>query len=66
MDQAIYCRAQHIRWQDDVFQRGLVLRLGEFHTAMVFLGTIGKRYCNNFMQIKHHTFMCQEVKTKKK
>ena len=63
MDQVIYCREQHIRWQDEVPQRGLVLRLGEFHTAMAFLGTVGT--VNNFMQIEHHIFICQEVKLKK-
>lgn len=44
MDQAIYSKAQHIRWQDDTFQKRLVLRLGEFHTTMAFLAVIGKRF----------------------
>ena len=45
MDQAIYSKAQHIRWQNDSFKERLVIRLGDFHTAMVYLGTIGKRSC---------------------
>ena len=43
-DQAIYAKAQQIRWQNPVFKRRLVIRLGEFHTAMSFLSTIGKRF----------------------
>ena len=44
MDEAVYAKAQQIRWQDEVLQSRLVLRLGEFHLAMTFLGTIGKRF----------------------
>jgi hypothetical protein len=43
-DQAIYCKAQMIRWSDDSLQDRLFLRLGEFHTIMSFLATIGKRF----------------------
>lgn len=43
MDQAIYSKAQQIRWQNDQFQQRLVIRLGEFHTAMAFLAVIGKK-----------------------
>ncbi|XP_046569800.1 uncharacterized protein LOC124278096 [Haliotis rubra] len=45
MDQAIYARAQEIRWNGrQEFRDQLVIRLGEFHTAMAFLGAIGKRF----------------------
>ena len=44
MDQAIYAKAQHIRWQSDSFQERLVIRLGDFHTSMSYMGTIGKRF----------------------
>ena len=37
MDQAIYSKAQQTRWQNNLFQRRLVLRFGEFHTTMAFL-----------------------------
>jgi len=43
-DQAIYAKAQEIRWTNELFMRRLVLRLGEFHTSMSFLSIIGKRY----------------------
>lgn len=43
-DQAIYCKAQMIRWTNPVLEEALVPRLGEFHTMMSFLSTIGKRY----------------------
>ena len=41
MDQAIYSKAQQIRGQNDSFKKRLVIRLGDFHTAMTYLGTIG-------------------------
>ena len=44
MDQAIYSKAQQIRWQNDSFKERLVIRLGDFHIAMAYLGTIGKRF----------------------
>ena len=44
MDQAIYCKAQIIRWRNAQFMKRLVIRLGAFHTAMSFLGCIGKRF----------------------
>lgn len=43
-DQAIYAKAQQIRWLDPVFSSRLVIRMGEFHTIMAFLGMLGKRY----------------------
>lgn len=43
-DQALYSKAQQIRWKNPTFQNRLVLRMGEFHTCMAFLGTIGKLY----------------------
>ena len=43
-DQAIYAKAQQIRWSDSALQNRLVIRLGEFHTAMTFLAVIGKRF----------------------
>ena len=44
MDEAVYAKAQWIRWTNDMFQSRLVLRLGEFHVIMSFLGVIGKRF----------------------
>ena len=46
-DQAIYSKAQQLRWSDPVMERRLVLRLGEFHTCMSFLSILGKRYKNS-------------------
>lgn len=42
MDQAIYAKAQEIRWQNPVFMQRLVLRMGAFRTAMTFMACIGK------------------------
>ena len=41
-DQAIYAKAQQIRWGDENLTRKLVLRLGEFHTLVAFMAAIGK------------------------
>ena len=42
-DQAIYSKAQQIRWKTPDFQQVLVIRMGEFHTTMAFLAMLGKR-----------------------
>ena len=43
-DQAIYAKAQMIRWSDEEYQDILLPRLGEFHTVMSFMTAIGKRF----------------------
>ena len=35
------------RQQNEQFQHRLVIRLGQFHTAMAFLAVIGKRFCGS-------------------
>ena len=49
-DQAIYSKAQLIRWRNAVFMKRIVIRLGAFHTAMSFLGCIGKRFKDGGLQ----------------
>lgn len=44
VDQAIYCKAQTIRWQEPIFLKKIVIRLGAFHTTMTALACIGKRF----------------------
>ena len=43
-DQALYSKAQQIRWKDSMLQRRLIPRMGEFHTCMAFMATIGKMF----------------------
>lgn len=43
-DEAIYAKAQQIRFKDKRFTERLVIRLGEFHTTMTFLAILGKRF----------------------
>ncbi|XP_067931037.1 uncharacterized protein [Watersipora subatra] len=43
-DQAIYAKAQQVRWKNETMKSRLVVRLGEFHTMMTFMGVIGKRF----------------------
>ena len=43
LDQAVYCKAQEIRWKHpSKFQN--VLRMGAFHIAATFLAALGKRF----------------------
>jgi hypothetical protein len=35
-DEAIYSKAQMIRWKDEELKKRLVIRFGEFHTVMSF------------------------------
>ena len=39
-DQAIYAKAKAIRWQDEVFKKRLILRMGDFHTSLAFLAML--------------------------
>ena len=41
-DEAIYSKAQMIRWKDEEFRKQLVIRLGDFHTVMSFCTAISK------------------------
>ncbi len=41
LDEAIYAKAQMIRWKEEMKSR-IVIRLGEFHTIMSFGSAIGK------------------------
>lgn len=43
-DQAVYSKAQTVRFINPILQERILPRLGEFHTVMTFLGVIGKRY----------------------
>lgn len=44
MDQALCSKAQDIRWKNSQLAERIVMRLGEFHTCMAFLGAIGKLF----------------------
>ena len=41
-DEAVYAKAQMIRWKEEDFRNRLVVRLGEFHVIMSFCSGIGK------------------------
>ena len=42
LDEAIYAKAQMIRWKEEEFKNRIVIRLGEFHIIMSFSSAIGK------------------------
>ncbi|XP_041466296.1 uncharacterized protein LOC121416845 [Lytechinus variegatus] len=43
-DQAIYSKAQQIRWANDLYHKRIIIRLGAFHTALSMLACVGKRF----------------------
>ena len=43
-DEAIYCKAQMIRWKDEDPKRRLVIRLGDSHIVMSFCSAVAKIY----------------------
>lgn len=43
-DQAIYCKALSIKWQNPDTLNHCVIRMGAFHIAMTFIAVIGKRF----------------------
>ena len=46
VDQAIYCKAQEIRWKNMEEFKSVVLRMGSFHIACTFLAVLGKRFAD--------------------
>ena len=50
-DEAIYSKVQQIRWKDQEMKQKLIIRLGAFHAAMSFIGTIGKRFSGSGFQV---------------
>ena len=51
-DEAIYAKAQMIRWSNEEFKKRLVVRLGDFHTVMSFCSAIGKIFKDAGMQVR--------------
>ena len=50
-DEAIYSKAQMIRWKDEELKKKLVIRLGEFHTVMSFCTAIAKVFEDAGLQV---------------
>lgn len=57
-DEAIYSKAQMIRWKEEELKRRLVIRLGEFHTIMSFCSAIAKIFKDAGLQVSFN-FICQ-------
>ena len=49
-DEAIYAKAQMIRWKNRDLMKNLVIRLGEVHTVMSFCSAISKIFRNSGLQ----------------
>ena len=54
-DEAVYCKAQMIRWKNQEFLNHLVVRLGEFHMAMSFCSGIAKIFKDGGLQVSIFT-----------
>ena len=50
-DEAIYAKAQMIRWKHDELKKRLVIRLGDFHTVMSFCSAISKIFKDAGLQV---------------
>ena len=50
-DEAIYAKAQMIRWANEEFKKRLVIKLGDFHTVMSFCSAIGKIFKDAGLQV---------------
>ena len=50
-DEAIYAKAQMIRWKHDELKKRLVIRLGDFHTVMSFCTAISKIFKDAGLQV---------------
>ena len=50
-DEAIYAKAQMIRWKVPEYQQRLVIRLGDFHASMSYCSAISKIYKDAGLQV---------------
>ena len=46
MDEAVYAKAQVIRWHNEEIMNKVVIRLGAFHTVMSYCSGISKIFKN--------------------
>ena len=60
-DEAIYAKAQMIRWKHDEFKKRLVTRLGDFHTVMSFCSGISKIFKDAGLQVSIAVFCCLPI-----
>lgn len=56
-DEAVYCKAQMIRWKDEELLSRLVIRLGDFHMVMSYCSGIAKLFKDGGLQVmlRYHT-----------
>ena len=50
-DEAIYSKAQHIRWKSTEFMEKLIIHMEDFHAIMSFSGAIGKLFSDAGLQV---------------
>ena len=50
-DEAIYSKAQHIRWKSTELMEKLIICMGDFHAIMSFCGVIGKLFRDAGLQV---------------
>ena len=62
-DEAIYAKAQMIRWKHDELKKRLVIRLGDFHTVMSFCSAISKIFKDAGLQVSTTVYCCLPTST---
>jgi hypothetical protein len=55
-DEAIYSKAQHIRWKNPEFMEKFIIRMGDFHAIMSFCGAIGKLFRDAGLQVNNFCY----------
>ena len=50
-DEALYSKAQQIRWKSEEFLSKFIIRLGDFHTCMSFASAIACRFREAGLQV---------------
>ena len=51
-DEAIYAKIQTVRWKNESYLSRFIIRLGDYHMAMSFLGAIGKLFKDSGLEVK--------------
>ena len=54
-DEALYAKAQILRWKNEEYKNRLVIRLGEFHTIMSFCSAIAKIFRDAGLEVGFYT-----------
>jgi hypothetical protein len=57
-DEAVYAKAQQVRWKCDEFLTKFIFRLGEFHACMSYATAISCRFRDAGLQVRIYICFC--------